>query len=131
VIEERLLRRSRPAGLELDPGSTHFDARTVRRTWRSGPEAERTVLRGRRLRIGRAQRNVVEVVVEVGVGLDETERNTFAQLEVRLALAPPLDLEVGRQLGERLVEKSVSFPRRASAPTSVNASVRSITCIPR
>src|SRR5262249_39100655 len=27
--------------------------------------------------------------------------------------------------------KSVSFPRLASAPTSVNASVRSITCIPR
>ncbi len=27
--------------------------------------------------------------------------------------------------------KSVSFPRRASDPTSVNASVRSMTCMPR
>ena len=94
---------------------------------------------------------MVEVVVEVGVGLDETERDTLAELEVRLALAPAVDLEALGQPGQRAsrsltrsatcssaprsrgpsAAKSVSFPRRASAPTSVKASVRSTTCIPR
>ena len=60
--------------------------------------------------IGGAERDVVEVVVEVGVGLDETERDAFAELEVRLALAPPLDLEAVRQLGQRPLE--IVHPQR-------------------
>ena len=47
---------------------------------------------------------MVEVVVEVGLGLDEPERDALCQLEVRLALAPPLDLEVVGQLSKRALE---------------------------
>ena len=104
VVEERLFRSARLTGMELDPGPAHLHARTPGRAGRRGTEPERAVLRRRRLGIGGAERDVVEVVVEVGVCLDETERDAFCQLEVRLALAPPLDVEAFGQLGQRALE---------------------------
>src|SRR5262245_53654120 len=104
MVEERLSRRARLARLELDPCSANLDPRTAGPARRGGAEAEGAVLRRGRLRIGGAQRDVVEVVVEVGLGLDEPEHDAFAELEIRLAFAPSLDLETVRQLRERLVE---------------------------
>ena len=119
VVEERPFRRPRLAGLELDPRPADLDARAPGRAGRCGAEAEGAVLRCRRLRIGGAERDVIEVVVEVGLGLDEAERDAFCHLEVRLALTPPLDLEVVRQLRERVFEvvhaKGDVFERTALA----------------
>ena len=53
---------------------------------------------------------MVEVVVEIRLRLDEAERDALAELEVRLALAPALDVEAVGQLGERPLE--VSHPQR-------------------
>ena len=115
------------------------------------PEAERAVLRGGLLRIHGEERDVIEVVVDVGRGLDEPEAHTFRPLDVRLTVARTVDLEIGgssanaasrsatrnatwssapRSLGPS-ASNSVILPRRAFDPSSVKRSVRSMTCMPR
>src|SRR2546423_4593113 len=91
VVEEWPFLRTGLAGLELDPRAAHLHPRTAGRAGRRGAEAEGAVLRGRRLWVGGAQRDVVEAVIEVGFRFHEAERDAFTQLEVRLAL-PPADL---------------------------------------
>jgi len=95
---------------------------------------------------------VVEVVVDVGLPLDEPESKSLVEVEIGLALARLLDREVFRQLRDRRpqvgyaeadvleraaltrpfsLEEASTCPGGASEPTSVNLSVRSITCMPR
>ena len=65
---------------------------------------------------------MVEVVVEIGLGLDETERDAFAQLEVRLTFAPALDREPVGKPGQRLREVAHTqrdMLDRAALPWSV------------
>jgi hypothetical protein len=72
---------------------------------------------------------VVEVVVELGVRFHQTDRDTFPELEVRLALAPPLDLEAVRQLGERPVEVADAqgdVLERATLPRAVGGEERQL-----
>src|SRR5262249_22820674 len=89
VVEERLLGRARIPRMKLDPGTADFDARRAGPTGRSGVEAERDVLAGGFLRVAREERDVVEVVLDVGLGLDETEPDAFAaDVEVDGAVRP-------------------------------------------
>ena len=48
-------------------------------------EAERTPLLGRRGRIGGDERNVIEVELRVGLGLDEHDLQTLSQVDALLA----------------------------------------------
>ena len=73
---------------------------------------------------------MVEVVIEVGLRLHETEGDALVQFEKRLALSPPLDLETVRQLGERLLE--VAHPQghvleRAAFPRSFRREERQLS----
>src|SRR6266849_2208407 len=105
MVVQRLLGRARLAGMELDPGTSDLDARTPCRTGRRRPETERAVLRRSLLRVRGEERHVVEVVLDVGLRLDEPEAHAFAHVEVRLAGARTFELASGRQLRERLVER--------------------------
>ena len=62
-------------------------------------------------------------------GLDEADRDAFAELEVRLALAPALDLEALRQSGERLLEivhAQRDVLERAALPRTVRGEEREL-----
>ena len=67
-------------------------------------EAQLGELRERRLGIGDAERDVVEVVGDPVVSVDEREGHALRALELDATLVRPLDREVGRQLGQRLIE---------------------------
>src|SRR5664279_6137140 len=98
MVQQRLLRRARLPRVELDPRSADLDARSAGRPGRSRREAELSVRRRRLLRIRGEEGDVVEVVLDVGRGLDEPEPHAFGQLEVRLAVARAIELEACRQL---------------------------------
>src|SRR5260221_11647701 len=91
--------------MELDEGATDRDARAARRTRRHRREAERAVLGCRLLGCRREERDVIEVVLNVGLRLYESEPNAFADVEIRLACLRTLELETVRQLRERRVER--------------------------
>src|SRR5581483_317151 len=86
--------RARLALMELDERAPDFDARCSGRPRRDRLEAERPVRVGRRRRVAREERDMVEVVVEVGRRLDEAESYALgADVEVRLTVARPLERE--------------------------------------
>ena len=89
------------AGGTRDEGASDLDARLFRGSGRRIAEAEPLVRPCGCRRIAREQRDVVEVVVDVGSPLDEPKPQTLIDVEIGLALARLLDREVLRQLGDR------------------------------
>ena len=150
VVQQRLLGIARLALVELDERAARLDPRRAGRPGLGGGEPQPEVGLGGLLRRLRPERDVVDVVLDVGRRLDEADPQPLVDVEVELALARTVDLDPV-QLGLRLLvardpqrdvlertraragprrANSVSFPWRACDPTRVNASVRSITCMP-
>ena len=91
--------------MELDERTADLDARSTGCTARREREAERRVLAGGLLGSAREERDVVEVVVDVGLRLDEAETHAFcADVEVRRARQRTLEVEPVGQRGECGVE---------------------------
>ena len=148
------------SGAPGSPGwnSTHAPPTSTRGapdgTGRSRREAERAVLAAQSPR-GSAEKSATwsRSYSTSVVGLDEPEAHAFAaDVEVGLAVARALELEVrpaappaprrDSRPGTRRASSAprsrgpsasnrVILPRRAFEPSSVNRSVRSMTCIPR
>ena len=151
MVQQRALRLTRVALVQLDEGASDLDTRLLRGAGGRIAEAEPLVGPCRGGLVAREQGGVVEVVVNVGLPLDEPESKALGEVEIGLALARLLDCEVLRQLRDRRAK--VGYPegdvleraaltrpfgleeRQLSAtsvrPDSVNLSVRSITCMPR
>src|SRR3954453_12932282 len=105
MVQQRLLGRARLPRMELDPRPADLDARSPRAAGSSRLETERGVLLGRRFRILREEGDVIEVVLNVGVCLDEPEPDAFAaDVEIRGAVAGALDWNFAGELVERRVE---------------------------
>jgi len=79
VVQERTLRVAEVAGEQLEERAAHLQPAVTGRS-----EAEGLPLNGRRNRIGGDERDVVEVELRVGVGLDQHDLEAFP--EIRLAL---------------------------------------------
>jgi hypothetical protein len=103
VIEQWSLGVSRVALVELDERAGDFDARRTGVGRRCLGEAVVSIPRGRFLRIGREQRDVVEVVVRVGLRLDEADVNVVTEVEERRPVLS-LDRKIVRKLRECRVE---------------------------
>ena len=85
VVEQRPLGRAGVARAELDERAADLDPADASRT-----EAVLLVRLGRRRRVGRAQRDVVEVVLDIGRRLDERQADPVADVE-----------DLRRSLGQR------------------------------
>ena len=81
MVEERTLRLPGLPVMELDERAAHLDPPLAARG-----KAEVAVALGRLHRLGREEGDVVEVVLDVGLRLDEPEPKTFVHVEVRRAV---------------------------------------------
>ena len=90
MVQERPLRLGRIAGVELEVRAAELDARTPSRGSASLKPSER-YSRAVCLGVARVQRDVVEVVVDLGLRLDEAERSPSPTS--KSPPAGPLDVE--------------------------------------
>ena len=104
VVQERLLRVAGLALVELDKGPADLDARCSGRPGRRLIEAELPVSLRRLLGRARPERNVVEVVVDVGRRLHEPEPKPLVHVEVGLAVAGAIDGQAVAEIPGRLLE---------------------------
>ena len=109
MVQERLLGISRLTLMELDERAADLDPRLV-----LGREAEIRVGGRGLLRALREQRDVVEVVVHVGLALDDAQAQTLGDVEVGARRLPGRRRD-HRALRELLRGRSRGT-RRASAP---------------
>ena len=131
VVEERPVRGPGLAVHEDEARAADLD-RAER-----GPRQAVALERGRRaLRVGREERDVVEVVLGLGLRLDETDVQALAELELpsvpggssaraaaRFETRSPTCFS-GPGVRGPSASKNVSLPRRASVPISVNCPAR-------
>src|SRR4051812_40969662 len=105
MVEERPVGHARLTRVKLDPRAAGLDTRRARRTGRRRAEPERAVLARGLFRALREERDMVEVVLDVGLGLDEPEAHALgADVEVAIRVASALDVEAGRECAKRGVE---------------------------
>src|SRR3954451_6432435 len=91
--------------MELDPRPTDLHAWSPGAPGSSGRETERAVRLRRGLRVLREERDVIEVVLDIGISLDEPQPDALSSdVEVRGAVAATLDRHLARQLVERRAE---------------------------
>ena len=153
VDQQRDVVQQRPIGLAPSPGSSAMHLSPTLQPRRLGAKPSVAEPLARCGRVGDAQHDVVDVVVEVGVGhLDQAQAEALGCVEGGEPVAacarsrgPPGSAPSAASRsrtrsttrtsapGSRgpSAANSVSLPRRASAPTSVKSSVRSISCMPR
>ncbi len=135
MVEQRPLRRTGLARMELDPRTADRDARArptgrarparSRRTGTRPPSPPGSPNRARRGR-GRTRRpSAPRRARDARPRRDRASRSPPSRLDTRRATCFSAPCSRGPSAA-----KSVSLPRRASEPTSVNLSVRSMTCMP-
>ena len=73
MVQQRPLGLGRVALMKLDEGATDLDTVGAGRAGLRRVEAERDVLLGRGCRVGRVERDVVEVELDLGGRLDQAE----------------------------------------------------------
>ena len=90
--------------MELDEGAADLDTVGAGRAGIGRVEAERDVRLGRGCRVGRVERDMVEVELDLGRRLDQAQAEALGDVEVGLAVARPLDLDVLGEVGERVLD---------------------------
>ena len=111
VVEQRPLRRARIALPQLEPGAADLQPAVV-----AGREAERLPLDGRGGGVGRDERDVVEVELGVGLGLDQHELEPLAQVDDRLAAVERGDAQADPLEGAALARAFGVEQRQLPAP---------------
>jgi hypothetical protein len=111
MVQERSLGIARIAGMELDVGTAYLDAGLSLRAGLGGIEAVPLVLGCGRPRIRREDGDVIQVVLAVGLRLDQPNLQAFARLDLGRCAIQARDAE--RDVLERpALTRAISVARR-------------------